>query len=53
MASFRKRGAFWYFRYLDETGKQVERKGCASRVDTEGLAAALVPVYYPFATPLP
>jgi hypothetical protein len=42
MASFRKRNSIWYYRYVDEHGKQVERKGCASRVDTEGVAYAAV-----------
>jgi integrase len=40
MASFRKRGAVWYFRFVDERGAKVERKGCPDRRATEELARA-------------
>ena len=40
MASFRKRGGIWYFRLVDEAGRQVERKGCSDKRATETMAAA-------------
>jgi len=40
MATLRKRGGFWHYRYVDENGKQRERKGCPDRRETERLAAA-------------
>ncbi len=41
MASFRKRGKIWHYRYVDADGVQRERKGCPDRRETEGMAAAL------------
>src|SRR5918997_2656726 len=41
MASFRKIGRNWFFRYIDADGIQRERKGCPDRRETEGMAAAL------------
>jgi hypothetical protein len=40
MASFRKRGKVWFYRFIDASGVQVERKGATDRRVTEGLAAA-------------
>ena len=40
MASFRKIGRNWYYRFVDADGKQRERKGCPDRRETEGMAAA-------------
>jgi site-specific recombinase XerC len=40
MASLRKHGANWYFRYIGPDGKQRERKGCSDRRATEQMAAA-------------
>ena len=40
MASFRKRGKVWFYRYIDADGVQRERKGCPDRRVTESLAAA-------------
>src|SRR4051794_13052815 len=42
MASIRQRKNCrdWYYRYIDENGKQRERKGCPDRRETERLAAA-------------
>ena len=40
MASFRKRGRVWYYRYVDADGVQHERKGCPDRRETEAMAAA-------------
>jgi hypothetical protein len=31
VASFRKRGNAWYYRYTEIDGKQHERKGCNDR----------------------
>ena len=31
MASFRKRGNVWYYRYVDADGAMRERKGCPDR----------------------
>ena len=39
MASFRKRGAVWYYRIYDENGKQVDRKGFRDKRETERAAA--------------
>jgi integrase len=41
MASFRKRGKIWFYRYTDEHGRQVEKKGYTGRRETEAMAAAL------------
>src|SRR4029077_608338 len=41
MASLRKRGRVWYYRYVDAVGVQHERKGCPDRRETEAMAAAL------------
>ena len=41
MASFRKLGRNWYYRFVDGHGVQKERKGCPDRRETEGMAAAL------------
>jgi hypothetical protein len=41
MASFRKRGENWYYRYTDEHGRQVEKKGCTGQRETEAMAAAV------------
>jgi integrase len=40
MASLRKRGHVWFYRYVDGDGVQRERRGCGDRRETEGLAAA-------------
>src|SRR5512135_1941609 len=40
MASFRKLGRNWFYRYVDANGVQRERKGCPDRRATEGMAAA-------------
>src|SRR5262245_15389535 len=40
MASYRKIGRNWFFRFVDADGVQRERKGCPDRKVTEGLAAA-------------
>ena len=40
MASFRKIGKNWFYRFVDETGKQRERKGCGDKRATEAMAAA-------------
>src|SRR4051794_11409740 len=40
MASFRKIGRNWFYRFIDGDGKQRERKGCPDRRQTEGMAAA-------------
>ena len=39
MASLRKRGKTWYYRFVDADGIKVERKGCTDRRATEELAA--------------
>jgi hypothetical protein len=39
MASFRKIGRNWFYRFMDGDGKQRERKGCPDRRATEGMAA--------------
>jgi site-specific recombinase XerC len=38
MASFRKRGGNWFYRYSDENGIKRERRGCADKRATEELA---------------
>ncbi len=40
MASFRKKGKAWYYRFTDGDGKQRERKGCTDRRETEAMAGA-------------
>ena len=38
MASFRKKGDVWYYRFIDGDGKPVERAGCPDRKATEQMA---------------
>src|SRR4051812_1006767 len=38
MASFRKRGRVWFYRFVDSNGVQRERKGCPDRRETEAMA---------------
>ena len=38
MASLRKRGKVWYFRFVDADGVKVEQKGCPDRQRTLELA---------------
>ena len=40
MASFRKRGNVWYYRFSGENGEKCERRGCQDRRTTEELARA-------------
>ena len=40
MASLRKLGGNWYFRFVDEHGNKVERKGCLDRRVTLEMARA-------------
>ena len=40
MASFRKHGKVWYYRYTDADGVKRERKGCSDKRATEDLARA-------------
>jgi hypothetical protein len=40
MASFRKHGKVWYYRYADADGKKWELKGCTDRRVTEELTRA-------------
>ncbi len=40
MASLRKEGKNWYYRFVDENGKQRERKGCPDKKATEAMASA-------------
>jgi hypothetical protein len=40
MASYRKLGQNWFYRFLDADGVQRERKGCPGRRETEAMAAA-------------
>ena len=40
MASLRKRGRVWYYRFTDGDGVAHERKGCPDRRETEAMAAA-------------
>jgi len=37
MASLRKRGKVWYFRFIDADGNKVERKGATDKRVTEEL----------------
>lgn len=41
MASYRKRGRVWYFRYTDADGVKREKKGCTDKRATEAMAAAV------------
>jgi hypothetical protein len=38
VASFRKKGKNWYYRFSDSDGRQRERKGCTDRRETEAMA---------------
>src|SRR5262245_43651605 len=38
MASYRKRGKVWYYRFVDADGLKPEEKGCADKRVTENLA---------------
>ena len=40
MASFRKRGKIWFYRFTDIDGRQRERKGCSDRRETEAMAGS-------------
>lgn len=40
MASFRKRGDAWYFKFIGPDGKPRERRGCPDRKATEQMARA-------------
>ena len=40
MASLRKRGRIWYYRFIDLDGKQKSVKGCADKRETERMAVA-------------
>src|SRR4051794_19048437 len=40
MASFRKKGKVWYYRYVDAEGVKRERRGCPDRRVTEEMARA-------------
>jgi hypothetical protein len=40
MASLRKRGKVWYYRYVDADGTSCERKGCPDKRATEELGRA-------------
>ena len=40
MASFRKKGKIWYYRFVDANGKPHERRGCPDRRETESMASA-------------
>ena len=40
MASLRKRGRSWYYRFVDADGVMRSRKGCPDKRETESLAAA-------------
>ena len=40
MASVRKRGRSWYYRFFDAQGVRHERKGCRDRRETEAMGAA-------------
>jgi hypothetical protein len=39
MASLRKRGRVWYYRFTDADGVKIERKGCPDKRATEAMAA--------------
>ena len=38
MASYRKRGKAWYYRFVDAAGVKREEKGCSDKRATEELA---------------
>ncbi len=40
MASLRKRGRVWYFSFINQDGRKIERKGCPDKRVTEELARA-------------
>lgn len=40
MASLRKRGKVWYYRFVDENGHRCEVRGCADKRETLNLATA-------------
>ena len=40
MASLRKRGKVWYYRFVDADGASRERKGCPDRRETESMAVS-------------
>jgi integrase len=40
MASVRKRGKVWYYRYTDSDGVKQERRGCGDKRETEAMAGA-------------
>ena len=40
MASLRKRGKVWYYRYVDSDGVKKEAKGCSDKRATEEMARA-------------
>ncbi len=40
MASFRKHGKIWYYRYVGSDGVKRERKGCSDKRVTEDMARA-------------
>ena len=40
MASVRKRGRVWYYRFVDADGVRHEVKGCPDRRETEAMGAA-------------
>ncbi|HEY2157444.1 MAG TPA: tyrosine-type recombinase/integrase [Isosphaeraceae bacterium] len=40
MASLRKRGTVWYYRFVDADGVSRERKGCPDRRETESMAVS-------------
>ncbi len=40
MASLRKRGRNWYFKFIGGDGRPLERKGCPDRRATEEMARA-------------
>lgn len=39
MASLRRKGNVWYYRYVDGTGRKVERAGCSTKEATAAMAA--------------
>jgi hypothetical protein len=41
MASLRKHGRVWYFRFTDASGRRVERKGCTDKRATQEMANAV------------
>ena len=40
MASLRKRGRVWYYKFIDGGGRPCERKGCPDKRATEEMARA-------------